>query len=83
MRLIVCMRVRVCESTYLYVCACACVYVRQSYGEQYEAAASAELVAPFIANFHIDMADVIMPDGGWACFNDFFYRRSPQHHQRP
>ena len=73
-RLIVCMRVRVCESTYLYVCAC--VYVRQSYGEQYEAAASAELVAPFIANFHIDMADVIMPDGGWACFNDFFYRRS-------
>ncbi|MEZ5016971.1 MAG: phosphatidylserine decarboxylase [Flavipsychrobacter sp.] len=37
--------------------------------------ASAKKIAPFIAKHSMDMSDYIVPEEGFSCFNDFFYRK--------
>lgn len=44
------------------------------YGRQQDKPASAAKVAPFIRDYGITMEDFIAPPGGFATFNDFFYR---------
>ena len=44
------------------------------YGRRQDAAASAAKVAPFIRDYGIQMGDFIEPAGGFASFNEFFYR---------
>jgi phosphatidylserine decarboxylase len=44
------------------------------YGKFSDRPASAAKVAPFIKKFGIKMEDFVTPPGGYATFNDFFYR---------
>jgi phosphatidylserine decarboxylase len=45
------------------------------YGKFSDRPASAAKVAPFIKKFGIKMEDFVTPPGGYATFNDFFYRK--------
>ncbi|MGB0372653.1 MAG: phosphatidylserine decarboxylase [Opitutales bacterium] len=44
------------------------------YGRKMDRATSAEKVDPFIQQYDIEMGDYVTPEGGFAHFNDFFYR---------
>lgn len=44
--------------------------------------ASAKKIAPFVAKHNMDMSDYIVPQEGFNCFNDFFYRKI-QPNKRP
>ncbi|HAZ66198.1 MAG TPA: phosphatidylserine decarboxylase [Opitutae bacterium] len=45
------------------------------YGKFSDRPASAAKVGPFIKKFGIKMEDFVVPPGGYATFNDFFYRK--------
>lgn len=45
------------------------------YGKLSDRATSAAKVGPFIKKFGIKMEDFVVPPGGYATFNDFFYRK--------
>lgn len=45
------------------------------YGRLMDRAASAEKIAPFIERYGLDMSQFEAPAGGYATFNDFFYRK--------
>lgn len=45
------------------------------YGRRQDAPSSAAKVAPFVRDYGIRMQDYVEPPGGFASFNDFFYRR--------
>lgn len=45
------------------------------YGARQDSPASAAKVAPFVRDYGIRMEDYAQPPGGYASFNDFFYRK--------
>lgn len=45
------------------------------YGRRQDSAESAAKVGPFVRDFGIQMRDFVEPAGGYASFNDFFYRK--------
>jgi phosphatidylserine decarboxylase len=50
-------------------------FFSQFYGWRMNAARSAAMVAPFLARYGLDPQEFVEPAGGYASFNDFFYRR--------
>lgn len=47
----------------------------QWYGSQQDKPSSAAKVAPFIRDYGIRMDDFVVPQGGYASFNEFFFRK--------
>lgn len=45
------------------------------YGRQYYHPRSRKQIARLVEHFHINMDEVIVPEGGFQCFNDFFIRQ--------
>jgi phosphatidylserine decarboxylase len=45
------------------------------YGRRQDSPGSAAKVAPFVREFGIRMEDFVEPEGGYASFNDFFFRK--------